>query len=345
MKALCDLLNNNSVLTAQDLWNHKVKSEAVHLTAAGEIELDEDEHTGYFETDVFDMVAFNEVVGTFNGYTYPMSALNLAISMRIDHEMSAFFSYGDWGLGKLNVYYDQSDSHSHMCVDQILVDDGLMADGVKIKVTLLRADQALESPRLRQVSLATKPNITELSAEAIAQLPKKVAYDVPKFNQNRVPVIGGEMCSATTSAMLVAYMGLRLDDRTYPHRAMAHLVADAGHHAPTFGNWAYNIDAMGALGYNSSFIYSTLNGLKAILANVGPCGASIKGQTDYYHTNGHLICVTGYEEREHGTVLFVNDPNVDDRFGKGLDVAIEMSEETFMRVWRNAIYTIESSKK
>lgn len=336
-----ELLKNNKIITAQELWDREEQINNVHLNSNNELVLDQEKHTGFLETKVFDFNEFNEAVGTFNGYTHSLGAINLAISLRINQTFSRYFSYGDWGLGKLNVYYNQEDTQSHMDVDQILVDQDLKADGFKIKISLLRADQTLESPRLRQITLATKPNLEELSTDKINSLPPKVFYDVPKFNQNMVPVIGGEMCSATTSAMLCAYKGLRLDDRTFPHRAMAHLVADAGHHSPTFGNWAYNINAIGALGFKSSFIYTTLNGLKALLANLGPCGASIRGDTDLYHTNGHLLVVTGYEERPEGTVFFINDPNVDERFGKDMFVSIEMSEATFSRVWRNAVYTIE----
>lgn len=332
-------MKNNIILSASDLAKGKLTACSL---ADGAIVLNEGEVQGIIESEVVEGLDVTEAVGTFNAQTDPFTTVNLQVSLKVEGKWSRYFSYGYWGLGKINFAWNEEDELVRSKVDEILVAPDHHATALKVRILLDRADQALPSPSLCQVTIACLPVIDEASPDS---LPERANWDVPCLNQNMVPVIGGEMCSATTVAMLLMSKGMSFPDPLYPQRSVAHLVADAGHHDPTFGNWANNVDVIGGCGFKSEFLFMSLSELKHHLATVGPLGASIKGQTDYYYTAGHLIVVTGYEETKDGTVYLVNDPNVNARFGKDEDghdlfVRIRMSEEVFVRVWRHAVYTI-----
>ena len=180
-------------------------------------------------------------------------------------------------------------------------------------------------------------------------LPSIVWYDVPRLNQNMVPVIGHEMCSATTSAMLLKFKGFDFKDKDaeFEHRYVASLVADPGHRAPMYGNWVYNTAAMGAFGLDAycARTYSWEE-LKYHLATVGPVGASIKGDTGIYKTGGHLLVVVGYKEVGNNKYVLCNDPNINGRFGKDkygndLFVYVEYPLDVFMNFYRGVMYVVE----
>ena len=159
-----------------------------------------------------------------------------------------------------------------------------------------------------------------------------------------VPVIGHEMCSATTTAMLLKFKGMSFKDKDseFEHRYVASLVADEGHKSPTYGNWVYNTAVMGAFGYNGYVArFYSWNELKRHLAKVGPVGASIAGDTGLYKTGGHLIVVRGYREENGKTYVICNDPNINSRFKEGLFVYYEFELEVFMNFWRGVAYVIE----
>ena len=169
-------------------------------------------------------------------------------------------------------------------------------------------------------------------------------YDVPKLNQNMVPVIGNQMCSATTTAMLLKYKGMDFseNDSEFEHRYVASLVADRGHNQPTYGNWVYNTVVMGGFGFNGyTYRVNNFEELKYLLDNVGPVGASIRGETGIYHTGGHLLVVIGYKVKDGKAYVLCNDPNVNDRFGEGLFVYYEYPIDVFNNFFRGMCYVIE----
>jgi hypothetical protein len=134
--------------------------------------------------------------------------------------------------------------------------------------------------------------------------------DVPYRRQTDVPEIGGQICSATSLSMILLYLGeegLEVED-------VAWGVRDYG--AKKFGNWAYNVAYAGELGYNAYIDYFDIEAIKWAVSTGHPLACSIKvkqGQLansgfPNYSTNGHLLCVVGYEERNGQNWLLINDP-------------------------------------
>lgn len=292
---------------------------------------------GYVYSPVFSSRKFTKLVASWCALTPNESIIELSISVTHEGKESKFFSYGRWTLGGENLYYNQTDDFAYMSVDEVYMNDGLLGDGFSYKVELNN------DAKLSLVCVSLK--IPNYSYDVdCSYLPSVVDYDVPKLNQNMVPVIGFEMCSATTSAMLLKFKGMdfRDKDAEFEHRYVANLVADRGHNSPTFGNWVYNTAVISAFGFKSYLArFYSWNELKRHLAKVGPVGASIAGDTGIYKTGGHLLVVRGYKEVDGKTFVICNDPNINSRFKEGLFVYYEFPLETFERFWRGVVYIVE----
>ena len=231
----------------------------------------------------------------------------------------------------------QSDTYIKMVEDEILLKEGYKGSGFQFKLTLRRESLSDESPVVALIALA--PELIDYTFNVdISTLPKVVKYDVPKLYQHIVPTIGGIICSATSSTMLLKFKGHDFSDKaTYEHEYIAEMVLDSGN--DIYGNWVYNTIAMSAFGeiaYVKRF-YSA-NEMLYSLAKVGPMAASIRGNTitnlKTYNTAGHLFVVTGYKIDDSGTTIYINDPNV-------MGVAVEMTLENFLKVYRMVSYIVE----
>lgn len=308
--------------------------------------LNEGEIYGYYDSDIYETLAFDELVGSWAALSSTEATCELLVKVQVNGEWSKYFTYGIWGLGRNNLYYNQDDTNVKMSVDEILVKNGT-ANAFQYRIILRRNNAEVESPKVSLVSMAL--NIPNYQYEVdVTGLPTFIDYDVPKLNQNIVPEIGNSICSATTSTMLLKYKGFDFSDKDeFEHRYIANLVADRGHNSPTYGNWVYNTVTMGAYGLDSYVkrLYSWEE-LKWHLANVGPVGASIKGNAVLYTTGGHLIVARGYREVDGKTYVICNDPNINEKFGNDANgnpyfVYYEFPLDVFMNFWRGVIYVVE----
>ena len=330
---------HNCICDAQDLKDFQLENLAY---VNEKIEVVDKEKEGVLVSPVIETLQFKEIVGSWACITSADSTCELLVSVGVDGKMSKFFTYGEWGLGKENWYENQDDEDAKMSVDEIILKDGKLANSFQFKVIMKKDAQ------LSIIALTLNIPNYEYPVD-VKGLPSIVWYDVPKLNQNMVPVIGHEMCSATTSAMLLKFKGFDFKDKDaeFEHRYVASLVADPGHRAPTFGNWVYNTATIGAFGLDS-YVARTYSWeeLKYHLATVGPVGASIKGDTGVYKTGGHLLVVVGYKEVGNNKYVLCNDPNINGRFGRdkyGNDmfVYVEYPLDVFMNFFRGVIYVVE----
>ena len=280
---------------------------------------------------------FSKLTACFSALTCNENTCELSIQVRYNGNFSDYYTYGEWSLYGPNLYYNQDGVDSCMNVDEVLMKDDKLGDGFRFKV-VLKNDAKLS---LVNVALKLKDYTYKVEDK---YLPTYVDYDIPCLNQNMVPVIGNEMCSATTSTMLLNFKGFSFKDKDpeFEHRYVASLVADNGHHAPTYGNWVYNTAAISAFGVDAYVARQySWEELKRHLAKVGPVGASIKGDTGLYKTGGHLIVVRGYKIVDGKTYVLCNDPWINDRFGKGLFVYYEFPLDVFMSFHRGVVYIVE----
>lgn len=332
------LTNNSNMLFRLDALS---KMKLNNLTVKDKyIVLIDKNKEGILESSEYDTCEFKECVGSWCALTPDeKSFVNLEISVRVDGKWSKYFSYGDWRLYGENLYYDQDDEKVKMHVDEILTKDDLKANGFKFRVTLKGNAKLF----LVAISYEVEKYSTVFDTKLL-ETDQEKKWDVPKLNQNMVPVIGHEMCSATTTAMLLKFKGMDFSDKDseFEHRYVAGLVADRGHNQPTFGNWVYNTVVMGAFGFNGyTFRVNNFEELKWILDNVGPVGASIVGETGVYHTGGHLLVAIGYKVKDGKAYVLCNDPNINERFGEGLFVYYEFPIDIFNNFFRGMCYVIE----
>lgn len=280
---------------------------------------------------------FPKLTGCWSAITNAKDTIELMIQIMYKGKMSKYFTYGEWGLYGENLYYNQDDEFVRMDVDEILMKDNLLGEGFRYKVILHN------DCKLSLINIALKLNDYTYKVKDEC-LPSYVDYDIVKLNQVEVPVIGHEMCSATTSTMLLKFKGFDFSDKDseFEHRYVASLVADNGHHAPTYGNWVFNTAAMSAFGFDAYVARQySWEELKYHLAKVGPVGASIKGDTGLYKTGGHLIVVRGYKIVDGKTYVLCNDPYIDSRYGEGLYVYYEFPLDVFMKFHRGVVYIVE----
>lgn len=328
----CDELfyMHNLVEYAEDLDSAKLTNlEFVN----GRIQLTEGATEGVYESKTFKTRKFDSVVGSYSCTSGLDRTAELEVSVKVNGKWSKYFTYGRFGNGRENLYYDTSDTYAYLNTDIIQVNSGYQGEGVRYRITLRRDNASVASPKLLLVAIAFRmSNYTYVVDDS--DLPKEFDNaSCPKLYQHDVPTIGGVICSATTTTMLLMNKGYDFSNRGYdlPHAYMASIVADRGHNNPTYGNWSYNMIAAGGFGAEAyvAKLYSWEE-LKWYLVNVGPCGASIGGYFGAYTTGGHLIVVRGYRETADGVTVICNDPNI-----KG--VYYEVSKEIFMEAWKKGM--------
>lgn len=299
------------------------------------LELKDGALEGYYESNTFKVRDFFCLVGSYSCITSTNATGELLVSIRVGENWSKYITYGEWGLGLNNLYYNDSDSVAKLNTDEIFSVGG-DADAIKYRFVMRRKDASVESPKLLLVAFAIEMNNYSYPIDT-TDLPTQKDHDLPKLYQHDVPVIGGSICSATTTTMLLKNKGFDFSNKgyAYEHEFMANMVADRGHNNPTYGNWSYNMIAAGAFGVEAyvARMYSWEE-LKEYLATNGPVGASIAGNFGIYSTGGHLIVVRGYREENGQTYVICNDPNVK-------SVYYEVTLSIFMNAWRNVVYIVE----
>jgi len=321
---------HNLVEYAEDLESSKLTNLEL---VDGRLQLKEGAVEGSYESKTFKTRDFDSVVGSYSCTSGVDHTAELEVSVKVNGTWSKYFTYGRFGNGRENLYYDTSDTYAYLNTDIVTVNSGYQGDGVKYRITLRRDSASAPSPRLLLVAIAFRmSNYTYVVDDS--DLPAEFDNaSTPMLYQHDVPTIGGVICSATTTTMLLMNRGYDFSNKgyAYPHQYMASIVADRGHNNPTYGNWSYNMIAAGGFGAEAyvAKLYSWEE-LKWYLVNVGPCGASISGNFGIYTTGGHLIVVRGYRESADGTVVICNDPNV-----KG--VYYEVSKEIFMEAWKKGM--------
>lgn len=328
----CDELfyMHNLVEYAEDLDSAKLTNLEL---VDGRIQLKEGAVEGVYESKTFKTRKFDSVVGSYSCTSGLDHTAELEVSLKVKGVWSKYYTYGRFGNGRNNLYYDTSDTYTYLNTDIVTVNSGYQGEGVKYRITLRRDSADAPSPKLLLVAIAFRMSDYTYVVDD-SDLPKEFDNaSCPKLYQHDVPTIGGVICSATTTTMLLMNRGYDFSNRGYdlPHAYMASIVADRGHNNPTYGNWSYNMIAAGGFGAEAyvAKLYSWEE-LKWYLVNVGPCGASIGGYFGAYTTNGHLIVVRGYRETENGTTVICNDPNI-----KG--VYYEVSKEIFMEAWKKGM--------
>ena len=114
------------------------------------IKLAEGKKEGFVESYEISCDGFTKMVSSWVAITDKTKTVEVMIKVRVDGIWSKYLSYGAWGLGRENYYYNDEDELAEIFVDEIYIKNGKKADGVMYKV-ILRKDEE-ESPKLKNIS-------------------------------------------------------------------------------------------------------------------------------------------------------------------------------------------------
>lgn len=308
------------------------------LDNEGSITLSEHELEGTYVSPKIETKHFTELVASWNCFCAGDTSLELSFKLKVDGNWSKWFSYGKWteknDRGSIK---GQDDIDVKMSVDTIIVKDNKQANSIQYKLVIRRGDISLDSPSIRRVMASLKlENIEEsILDDNVNYL---VDLDVPARSQMVVPEIGRVICSPTSVAMIMEYLG------TYvPTEEAAEMVKD--NNSGMHGNWSFNVAYAGSKGFTAYVDrFTNINDLKLMIANGQPVILSIKTDSVEELTGspmkfpyGHLLVARGFTERDGKEYVIVNDPSAPDHD----QVRKEYDLVELENVWRKVVYIIK----
>ena len=284
----------------------------------------------FISDEVYFGGSFKQMLASWNSDSTG-GTVEISVSVMLDDgSYTDWFSWGVWSAIKgLSGSASTKNEHGKVGIDILDLNEecqGVVRYRIDIKQT------KDHSPIVYNVTLAADTEESLLSAPADTY--KKL--DVPYRRQTDVPEIGGQICSATSLSMILLYLGeqdLEVED-------VAWGVRDYG--AKKFGNWAYNVAYAGELGYNAYIDYFDIDAIKWAVHMGYPLACSIRvkagqlaksGYPDYT-TNGHLLCVVGYEVRNGQGWLLINDPAHPE--------VKAILESEFVNIYRGVSYIVQT---
>lgn len=285
---------------------------------------------GAFVSEPISVPECDTLLISWNCYRRGGSVEMMLSYQKANGSYSSFFSYGEWGTKPAN--------KSCKTEEGVMDQDTLMlpekTKSVIIKAVLTAGTDGSGDPQLIRFGLTHNgtPNFTvDTSA-----LPEEVILNVIPRSQMEVPVIGGIICSPTSTSMCMDYKGLSL-----PTADVAAMCFDYGD--DIYGNWLFNVACAGEQGFEAHFDMYDTEAAMHCLANGTPMAFSIRTE-DGQITNaphgyrfGHLICVTGYKKINGKLHFIVNDPSSKDV----KDVRREYDAEELASGWKlGAVYVI-----
>lgn len=272
---------------------------------------------------------FEQMLASWNSSSTG-GTVEVSVSVRLDDgSYTGWYSWGVWSaIRGLSGSASTEDENGEVGID-ILTLNKECQGYVKYRIDIKQTKK--ESPIVYNVILAGDKATSNLQAPTNTYW----KLNVPYRRQADVPEIGGQICSATSLSMILLYLGeegLDVGD-------VAWGVRDYG--AKRFGNWAYNVAYAGELGYIAYIDYFDIDAIKWAVYTGHPVACSIKvkqGQMadsgfPNYKTNGHLLCVVGYEERNGQKWLLINDP---------ADPTVKaILESDFEKIYRGVSYIVQ----
>ena len=300
----------------------------------GGLVLEDGATEGSFISGEIDMGgSFKKMVTSWNA-TSTGGTVEVAVAIKLsDGSFTDWYSWGEWSaIRGTSGSKSKNDDNGKLDVDVLTLTnecEGIIKFKINIKQT------ADHSPILHNVTFACNKESSSLTAPT----EEAVKLEVPYRRQQDVPEIGGSICSATSLSMVMLYHGEEIEG-VEGVADVAWGVRDYGH--GIFGNWAFNVAYAGELGYNAYVDFFDVDAIKYAVSTGHPIVCSIKvtkGQLAAsgfrsYTTNGHLICIVGYEQRDGKTWLLVNDPAHPE--------VTALLESDFVNVYRGVSYIVQT---
>ncbi len=295
-------LFNRSVMFCANEFKGEFGS--VHFESHG-LMLDTGATEGCFISEEIDLGgSFKNMLASWNASSAG-GTVAVSVSVKLDDgSFTDWYSWGVWSaIPETSGSKSMEDANGEVGID-ILTLKKQCQGIVKFMVDIKQTGDC--SPIVYNVTLACDKSAGNLQAPTDTY--KKL--DVPYRRQMDVPEIGGSICSATSLSMVMLYHGEEINDIA----DVAWGVRDWDEEI--FGNWAFNVAYAGELGYQAYIDYYDIDAIKYAISTGHPIVSSIKVKAGQlaasghpnYTTNGHLLCVAGYEEKNGQKWLLINDP-------------------------------------
>lgn len=332
-----DIYKNETKLFARSvmLTANQLEGEFTSLIFKdGGLVLEDGATEGSFVSGEIDMGgSFKKMVTSWNS-TATGGTVEVCVAIKLeDGSFTDWYSWGEWSaIRGISASKSKSDANGKLDVDVLTLTNECQGI-IKFKINLKQT--ADHSPILHNVTFACNKADSALTAPS----EEAIKLDVPYRRQQDVPEIGGSICSATSLSMVMLYHGEKIEG-VEGIADVAWGVRDYGDEI--FGNWAFNVAYAGELGYNAYVDFFDVDAIKYAVSTNHPIVCSIKvtrGQLAAsghrgYTTNGHLICIVGYEQRDGQTWLLVNDPAHPE--------VTALLESDFVNVYRGVSYIVQT---
>lgn len=290
--------------------------------------LNKESNEGIYTSKVYQTVAFNSLVASWNSNTTPDCSVELQVRVKAS-EWSIWLSYGVWkdlGMNQGSVS-KQSDDIAKINVDEVICKEA--CDAIQYRI-IFRAT-SMDRPIMKSVFVSLNDGKTEINYKI-----SDTDIEVPIISQMLIPDIGNIICSPTSLSMVMNYYGMNTEVIDTSQGCF-----DNG--AGIYGNWSYNVAYAGERGLISfvDYCYDPLDLVRYIQMGI-PVIASLKTKdkdelkgSPQAYPSGHLVVIRGFSKDEQDYII-VNDPAAKTEE----TVKRYYLLEEFLKVWNNIIYVI-----
>ena len=310
--------------------------------------------TGIFVSPVIKTVPFTQCVISWNADTPKGTAVTVEARVQVSGVWSDWLSWGTWSTSAETGSASGRAKNLLVAIDAdtLAIQGGQKAAALQLRVQLAGGSGGT-SPAVRLLAAAIDggpggPDKSAANPQAGANAKtdrREVILAVPQYAQDlRDPAIASRICGPTSLAMVLNYYGIPVTPEEAAWGAK-------DYRADLFGNWSFNCAYAGSFGLDAYVAYfRSVEDIRREIQSGRPVIAAVryKNRKDapedlpVLHnapiaaTDGHLVVVAGFTERDGKEYLVVNDPAApDNQAVRRLYLAQE-----FERAWSKVAYVI-----
>lgn len=280
-----------------------------HLNNVDSLVIDNGQTTGTFVSEEINTDNFDKLVCSWSSSFAEGNQIEIWARAKVQTENGS--TWTDWLTWGPYSPYTQSGTKEHKKCQNASVEQDIFtiqkgtANAIQLKAVLTRNSEKFDSPKLRQISATfTGGDSITKYAEKRTDIPIKKCIQAPACSQSiRDENMGGSICSPTT---IMNMLGSRIHEALIFPEISALCSRDYGE--GIFGNWPFCTSYLGCFGFQSYCQYANKDILLQELSKGHTVGINVKYkhiystredlpllENTYGDTNGHLICLIGYE--------------------------------------------------
>lgn len=264
------------------------------VISGGNLTLASGRTSGTFVSNTINIGTFKYMVASWNAKT---NGGNININVQFElsgGSWSGWYSWGTWSSTRgVSGSSDLDGTHATMGIDTLRVKSSYTTTGnIKFRVKLTKTNG---TPVVSNVTIAT-PQMAKQST--VGSYPSYHLNNVPMRSQTASEngSIGGVICSPTTTAMAVEYMGTYASSLSTAYDMYDNVWG-------RYGNWSFAAAYAGEKGYTAYIDFYDVAMAKYALSQ-----GVVLGCSTMLTASGHIVLLTGYDEANDQFI--VNDPAV-----------------------------------